>query len=90
MQVEIRFYFDDIVRKYSVNSAFGSTQTFSDFTRQIKKEKRTTTATENCDTYYWKANKKADEPESNASRLMFFIFALVKWFMSLIDRIRAK
>ncbi len=45
---------------------------------------------ENCDTYYWKANKKADEPESDASRLMFFIFALLKWFMSLINKIRAK
>ncbi len=45
---------------------------------------------ENCDTYYWKANKQADQPESKASRLMFFLFALARWFMSLINRIRAK
>lgn len=56
----------------------------------VKENKAYQMTTENCDTYYWKVNKKADEPESNASRLMFFIFALVKWFMSLIDRIRAK
>lgn len=45
---------------------------------------------ENCNTYYWEANKQADQPESKASRLMFFLFALARWFMSLINRIRAK
>ena len=45
---------------------------------------------ENCDTYYWHADKRADEPESDAARLMFFVFALLKWLMSLINKIRAK
>lgn len=45
---------------------------------------------ENCDTYYWKANKKADYPESDAARLFFFITSLLKVLMSLVSRLLKK
>lgn len=43
---------------------------------------------ENCDTYYWKANQKMDEPTSGAGRLFAFITTLFKWLRSLFEKLK--
>lgn len=43
---------------------------------------------ENCDTYYWKANQKLDEPTSGAGRLFAFITMLFKWLRSLFEKLK--
>lgn len=45
---------------------------------------------ENCDTYYWDANQKADEPESGAARLFFFIISFFKVVMRVISNLIKK
>lgn len=45
---------------------------------------------ENCNTYYWKANKKSDEPDSKAGRLLSFLTMLFKWLKSLWEKIKNK
>ncbi len=42
---------------------------------------------ENCNTYFWTANEKADKPESPAARLMFFLFSFLKWLKSAFERL---
>ena len=41
---------------------------------------------ENCDTYYWKADKNSDHPDSPALRLLTFLTSFFKWLKSIFDR----
>ena len=41
---------------------------------------------ENCDTYYWKADKNSDHPDSSALRLLTFLTSFFKWLKSIFDR----
>lgn len=45
---------------------------------------------ENCNTYYWEANQKADEPESDAARLFFFVISFLKVAMRIISMLLKK
>lgn len=41
---------------------------------------------ENCDNYYWTANKKADEA-TGKEKLVYFVFAVIKWALKVLTRI---
>lgn len=45
---------------------------------------------ENCDTYYWKADKERDEPTSNAGRLLVFLTTFFRWLKSLFEKLNIK
>ena len=56
----------------------------------VKTSGATAMTEENCDTYYWKADKNADNPPSSASRLFSFLLSLLNWLLSLINKISHK
>lgn len=41
---------------------------------------------ENCDTYFWKADKEQDEPSSHGSRLLVFLTAFFNWLTELFKK----
>ena len=45
---------------------------------------------ENCDTYFWKADKKQDEPSTKAGRLLVFLTMFFKWLKSLFEKLDIK
>ena len=51
-----------------------------------KTDKTDAMTEENCDTYYWKANKNADHPNSSALRLLTFLTSFFRWLKTIFDR----
>lgn len=45
---------------------------------------------ENCDTYYWKAERNEDHPSSGLERLFHFVLTLLNWLLSVINKINSK
>lgn len=41
----------------------------------------------NCDCYYWKADYKADNPQTSGERGFYFLLSFINWFLSLIQKL---